>query len=220
MEWQPVLDFVSSIAWPTVVVIVVIIFRKPIGTLINEVEEAEFPGGKVKRGDRQISEINREIGAAIPQVPAAEAAAPAPSIPEQLDTPKPSEHAVPRSLSRTSLWLSPEAVPPIIPYLRNMKRDLPGANDIRSFGADVAVFRAARSVALAMELCDGSVGESNNPLLTAWFRTMSRELLDLADAVRDGRTAMSADGALQYSVTVATFLDRLVHQLEDFVRSR
>lgn len=212
------LDFASSIVWPVVVVVIAILFRAPIGKLINEIEEAVFPGGSLKRrGDRQISEINREIGAAPPPIPGAESVTSAPSMPGQLDGTAPSEDsAIPRSPSRTSLWLSPEAVPPIIPILRDLKRDLPRANDIQSFGADVAVFRAARSVALAMELCDGSVGENNDPLLTAWFRTMSRELLDLADAVRDGRTAMSATGALQYSVTVATFLDQLIRQLESF----
>ncbi len=216
------LDFASSIAWPIVVVIVAIVFRRPIGKLINEIEEAVFPGGSLKRrGDRQIADIERAVG-----MPPRSTAPPEPEAAtvEQIDGAHPDSRSTPAleaadfpgPLKRSGLWLSADAVPPIIPVLGDLRRNLPGYDAIRTYGADVAVFQAARSVELAMELCDGSVGENHDPLLSAWFRTMASELTGLAGAVRDGRTAMSIDGAMTYSATVGSFLEELEHQLENF----
>lgn len=60
--WLPaVLNFVSSLVWPIVALIAVVMFRRPISTFVSEVIEISGLGVSAKRGDLQAARIRNSI---------------------------------------------------------------------------------------------------------------------------------------------------------------
>jgi hypothetical protein len=60
--WLPTaLDFVSSLVWPAVAVMAVVMFRRPISAFVSEVIEVSGLGVSAKRGDLQAARIRNSI---------------------------------------------------------------------------------------------------------------------------------------------------------------
>lgn len=61
--WQVVSDVIGHVIWPALVITVVLVFRKQIAAFISEVEEADWGGAKVKRGNQRSKELKAEASA-------------------------------------------------------------------------------------------------------------------------------------------------------------
>lgn len=59
-DWlTPTLDFASTLLWPAVVLTLLILFRRQIGSFINDITEVAGFGASAKRGDRRVSDLKK-----------------------------------------------------------------------------------------------------------------------------------------------------------------
>lgn len=54
-------DIAASVAWPLSIVILAIVFRKPLVRLINDFKRVAFPGGSIERGDERAAELAEKV---------------------------------------------------------------------------------------------------------------------------------------------------------------
>lgn len=59
---QMFLDFLAKVAWPAVVVVLAVVFRRAAGRFLEDLQEFAYPGGHFKRreGDRRVAEVRSE----------------------------------------------------------------------------------------------------------------------------------------------------------------
>jgi hypothetical protein len=62
--WEVVADVVGHLAWPALIITIILLFRKQIATFIAEVEEADWGGAKVKRGNQLSKNLKEEAAEA------------------------------------------------------------------------------------------------------------------------------------------------------------
>lgn len=74
---EAVATLLGAVAWPAAIVTVVLLFKGQLASFIDEVAEASFPGGSVKRGDKVARELTEAAAKAGPGPPEQEVAAPA-----------------------------------------------------------------------------------------------------------------------------------------------
>jgi hypothetical protein len=66
--WEVVADVVGHLAWPLLVLAVILMFRTQIATFIAEIEEAGWGDGKVKRGNQRSFKLKQEAADTEPSV--------------------------------------------------------------------------------------------------------------------------------------------------------
>lgn len=72
--WKLFLDFLSSVAWPTLIMLIVIFFEKQIRKLIKNIKKVEAAGGSIEINNQQqssgkVKSLNAEILEAEPEIP-------------------------------------------------------------------------------------------------------------------------------------------------------
>jgi len=65
MDWmQFTASVIGSLAWPSVVVVLLILIRKQLGGLVARIEELNLPGGTSAKFGRALEEIREKVEAA------------------------------------------------------------------------------------------------------------------------------------------------------------
>lgn len=224
MDWvRMFLDFFASVAWPAVVIVAVLTFRRQIAGLIDEIDEATGWGAKLKlkRGDKK-AEAAKNAEYTLPGVetesrPAVEAgpdalgqSIPAPGVTRLSRSERYDDH--------TEAWRVADTLPGTLQALAELRGTLPTSiARVRRLGVEDAVLNVERAVDIGYGLCFGRFGDDPNPLLPQWYRRTANELISISEAVRDGEVALSPNGVVDYATAADKFMESLIKEVEHYI---
>ncbi len=211
--WQVVADVIGHVIWPALVITIVLLFRTQIASFITEVEEADWGGAKLKRGNRRSRELKEEASDHGPDdtiegASESEAEIVEPQFVPENDVPEPFRFLT--YYGRT-----------VIDRLRSSKYNTDttsarlGAEIVGSSYADLK--QAVRIVAFVVRGSGGSRGVipglTKNLEVLALPDDLDRDIRDarqIAVDVTEKRLRVDGDGASDYIDSIRSLVTRLI----------